>query len=117
MKRNLVLLTAVVLAAIVLSGCVMWPFGIAVNYNVDKEIIAKHDGPTRVKKEGILEIEFTFAEEANKEDLTMEVKAGTKTFSDTEAKFTVSEDVISLEIPNVGKNNITITIQGPELPE
>lgn len=116
MRRNLVLLTAVVLAAVLLSGCVIWPFGIAVKYDVDKEIIAKHDGPKRVKKEGILEVEFTYAEDADKTGLVKTVKAGDKVFTTEEAKFEDSEDgkVLLLEIPNVGKKEITITVKGPE---
>ncbi|HKM43150.1 MAG TPA: hypothetical protein VJZ70_04070 [Limnochordia bacterium] len=115
MKRNLLLLTAVVLAAVIMSGCVMWPFGVAVEYDVDKEIIAKHDGPKRVSKEGILEVNFTFAEDADAVELDKSVKAGTKEFTDDEAKFEVLEDVLTLKIPNVGKEKIKITVKAAEV--
>ncbi len=116
MRRNLVLLTAVVLAAVLLSGCVIWPFGIAVKYELDKEVVAKHDGPKRVKKEGILEVEFTLVEDVDALSLVTSVKAGDTEFDEDEADFKPSDDgkALLLEIPNVGKKDITITVKGPE---
>ena len=67
MKRNLVLLTAVVLAAVLLSGCALWPFGqLKVSYVLDETIAAdfvkEHKNPAKVKKEAKFDVKFEYAE-------------------------------------------------------
>ncbi|NMB20073.1 MAG: hypothetical protein GX979_04350, partial [Firmicutes bacterium] len=63
-----------------------------------------------------LEVEFTLVEDVDALSLVKTVKAGDKVFTDDEAKFKGSDDgkVLLLEIPNVGKKDITITVKGPE---
>lgn len=67
MKRNLVLLTAVVLAAVLLSGCTLWPFGqLKVSYAVHEELKddfeANAKNPAKVKKEAKFDVKFEYAE-------------------------------------------------------
>ncbi len=128
MKRNLLLLTAVVLAAVMLSGCVVWPFGVTVNYELEDGAFAKHDGPKRVKKESLLEVNFTYEKETEVEldKLVVAVTAGKVEFEigeDFEVKPLVEgegEEATTLgmtvSIPNVGKENFTISIKVQEDP-
>jgi len=118
-KRNLVLLTAVVLAAVVLSGCVMWPFGISVTYDLEKDMFEAHKNEKRIKKEVKFEPEFIFAEEASEEDieqLVVSVTAGKNAIEFTTEDVVDEDEVIGIKvaIPNVGKENITISIKLPE---
>ena len=73
MKRNLVLLTAVVLAAVLLSGCALWPFGqLKVSYAVHEELKddfeANAKNPAKVKKNTVdFEVIFDFVEDLEAE--------------------------------------------------
>ncbi|HHT67940.1 MAG TPA: hypothetical protein GXZ85_01630, partial [Firmicutes bacterium] len=60
MKRNLILLTAVVLAAVLLSGCILPFMGIKVTYDLPKDVFddTKLVKKVRKNKEAILELLF-----------------------------------------------------------
>ena len=127
MKRNLLLLTAVVLAAVMLSGCVVWPFGVTVNYELEDGVFKAHKNETRIKKDAL---DFVVTFEFAKEDETrtfedFEIKVTDKNNKDIEktpANLTKeveeTEEVIGIEvtIPVVGKENFTISIKLPAPP-
>lgn len=120
MKRNLILLTAVVLAAVLLSGCVIWPFGVAVEYDLEPEVFAAHKNEKRVSKNAKFEPEFMYAEEADEDviaELDVSVMAGTKEieFQKEEIK-NEDEEVTGIKviIPSVGTKKFTISIRVPE---
>ena len=92
MKRNLVLLTAVVLAAVLLSGCALWPFGqLKVSYAVDEELKddfkANAKNPAKVKKNTVdFEVIFDFVEDLEAEPdekhlVTLELTEGAELVS------------------------------------
>jgi len=119
-KRNLILLTAVVLAAVLLSGCVIWPFGVAVEYDLEPEVFAAHKNEKRVSKNAKFEPEFMYAEEADEDviaELDGSVMAGTKEIEfETEDIKNEDEEVIGIKviIPSVGTKKFTISIRVPE---
>ncbi len=76
MKRNLLLLTAVVLAAVVLAGCT-WPIiGNAVKINVvnnaktdGKLLVTATDLAKEYKKNSVVEITFEYTEDWDNEEI------------------------------------------------
>lgn len=122
MRRNLLLLTAVVLAAVMLSGCVVWPFGVTVDYKLEKEVFEKHQNPSRVKKNSAFTAEFFFAEEYEEgrtlEAFEIEVSDGTENGVEFEEPVLVTNDddeVTGIKIEIVsGTKPITVSVLFPE---
>ena len=116
MKRNILLLTAVVLAAVMLTGCILPFMGIKVSYDLEEEIFTDAKLTTKVKKGSLFEPEFLFAEDV--EDLTFESFDIAVLAGETEVEFEAAdvlneeEAVIGIEIsiPDVGKKDIKITV-------
>lgn len=117
MRRNLVLLTAVVLAAVLLSGCVIWPFGIAVKYELDKDVFVtqkneriakdtvKFERELKLKETEEVYIKESFEFEATDKDNKPVPEA------DYEVVTKDGKQTVKVTIPAVGKKDITISIK------
>ena len=105
MKRNLMLLTAVVLVAVMLSGCALWPFGkVKVNWTGDaKEVFVKKDMVKRVKKNETTTLEVKFLDGINNEDVTTDPASTVLENDDGE----VIGRIFALEVKD---EDITITV-------
>jgi len=123
-KRNLVLLTAVVLAAVILSGCVIWPFGVAVTYELEEDVFAAHKNPGRISKNAVdFVAEFTFkaADETRSwEDFAITAVDKDKKDLKPVATELMKEDTkvgIKVTIAAAGSKDFTIAIKNPPVAE
>lgn len=114
MKRNLILLTAVVLAAVLLSGCILPFMGIKVTYELPEDVFddTKLVKKVRKNKEAILELLFKeedadYAAEAFK----VTVAAGETTIAKDTHDLLKDKDGIEIVIENVGKKDIKVTVE------
>jgi len=118
MRRNLVLLTAVVLAAVLLSGCVIWPFGIAVKYDLEKDVFVTQKNE-RISKDTLnFERKLKFKEtdeEYNAASFELKVTdKDNKAVEKPKLEDIVEDDKVTgvkVTIPAVGKKDITISIK------
>lgn len=111
MKRNILLLTAVVLAAVMLSGCILPFMGIKVSYDLTavEGVFKEAKLVEKVKKSAKFEPEFEFADATDTREFEAVVMAGeTKIESTIEAL--TDKKGIKVAIPDVGKKDIKITI-------
>lgn len=117
MKRNLMLLTAVVLVAVMLSGCALWPFGKIV---VDVELPKNDDGEVllevkdlakkgKYKKEAALELNFETTDEYDGEEFVVSFTAKKDDKPDIPTKLEKTDKGYKLE-GKVGKKDLTIKI-------
>ncbi len=117
MKRRILLLTAVVMIAVMLSGCVI-PYltGIKVEYDLDPAFEAKQ--AEWVRRGAILTVELEYKEEASiipVDELEISIKPEVE-FDKPEEVMNEEEDKvvgIKFEIPNVGKKPLKVTVKGP----
>lgn len=114
MKRNLILLTAVVLAAVLLSGCILPFMGIKVTYDLPEDVFdeTKLVEKVRKNKEAILELLFKEEDaEYEKGDFEVTVAAGETTIEEVTHELLKDEDGIEIVIENVGKKDIKVTVE------
>lgn len=95
MKRNILLLTAVVLAAVMLSGCILPFMGIKVNFtepkNGEEKVVLKAtDLAKRYKKGAAIEINFEFTGDRVAEEFTFEFESEDEA-TDLQATFVPAE--------------------------
>lgn len=123
MKRNILLLTAVVLAAVLMTGCILPFMGIKVSYDLEKDVFKEDKLVTKVKKGDLFEPEFKFAKddaEYDKGDFEVTVVAGETEFEDLIIEnIEVGEKVVGIKvlIKDVGKKDIKISVKFPALVE
>ena len=117
MRRNLVLLTAVVLAAVLLSGCVIWPFGIAVKYDLEKDVFVTQKNE-RISKDTLnfeRKLKFKEADKYDKDDFKIVVTDKDNKAVEKPKLEDIVEDGkktgVKVTIPAVGKKDITISIK------
>lgn len=120
MKRNILLLTAVVLAAVMLTGCILPFMGIKVSYDLPEGVFTEDKLVKKVKKGSIFEPELKFAdlEEAYTfADFDVVVTAGEKgldimELGNLEEGAEGEEEVVGIKftIKDVGKKDIKITV-------
>lgn len=112
MKRNILLLTAVVLAAVMMTGCILPFMGIKVEYDLTavEEVFKDEKRVEKVKKSSKFEPEFEFADETETRNFDAVVTAGEEEIESTVEVLEGDKKGIKVAIPNVGKKDIKITI-------
>ena len=118
MKRNLMLLTAVVLVAVMLSGCALWPFGKTVKITVELPKNEAGDALLEVTnladkgkydKEAAFELKFKTTDEYDDEDFVVEAVAKKGDEVDVPKVLTADGEGYKLE-GKTGKKALTIKI-------
>jgi len=115
MKRRILLLTAVVMIAVMLSGCVI-PYitGIKVEYDLDDAFKTKRT--EWVRRGAMLTVELEYEAEAyliELEDLKISIKPELE-YEDLDTVTEEDKTVgVKFVIPDVGKKNLKITVEGP----
>ncbi|HHU62290.1 MAG TPA: hypothetical protein GXZ55_10105 [Natronincola sp.] len=102
MKRNLMLLTAVVLVAVMLSGCALWPFGkVKVNWTGDaKEVFVKKDMVKRVKKNETTKFDAALLKDVDATKVTLEPPLGVYNEDEKVFEFVIEakEEAITIKV-------------------
>ncbi len=102
MKRNLMLLTAVVLVAVMLSGCALWPFGkVKVNWTGDaKEVFVKKDMVKRVKKNETTKFDAALLKDVDATKVTLEPALGVYNEDEKVFEFVIEakEEAITIKV-------------------
>lgn len=117
MKRNLLVLAAVLLLAVLLAGCEAVPINlIDVKYDVDPKVFRKPNYATQMKKNAIFEGVFWFLEDQRGwtvDDFKIKIDDGSLDGLRYSARNVAGSDFegIYLQIPDVGTKNITISIK------
>ena len=118
MKRNLMLLTAVVLVAVMLSGCALWPFGKTVKITVELPKNEAGDALLEVTnladkgkydKEAAFELKFKTTDEYIDEDFAVEAVAKKGDKVDVPKVLSADGEGYKLE-GKTGKKALTIKI-------
>ncbi len=118
MKRNLMLLTAVVLVAVMLSGCALWPFGKTVKITV--ELPKNEAGEALLEvtnladkgkydKEAAFELKFKTTDKYDAEDFDVEAVAKKGDVVDVPKVLAADGEGYKLE-GKTGKKALTIKI-------
>lgn len=111
MKRNLMLLTAVVLVAVMLSGCALWPFGkVKVNWEGDAtEVFVKKDMVKRVKKDDTTTFDVKLKEDVDPSDVDAKGEGVVATYDAEKEAFEfvveAKDEAITITVTLAGADN------------